>query len=120
MVTGVARYIRSWRVQDLTFATAQIMVPGARVEYKVNERWSVDAAFDFTRGQGFHNYDNVQTGFLVSYVKPLRRTVSDGMGAVAVDYPLRISAGIQQQSFYNFSGPGQTTSLRPVIKVSIF
>jgi len=120
IVTGLAKYIRSWRVQDLTFATAQIMVPGAGVEYKVNERWSVDAAFDFTRGQGFHNYDNVQTGFLVSYVKPLRRTVSDGMGAVAVDYPLRISGGLQQQSFYNFSGPGSTTSLRPVIKVSIF
>lgn len=119
-VTGLAKYIRSWRVQDLEFATAQIMVPGARFEYKVSQRWSVDAAFDFTRGEGFHTYDNVQSGFLVSYVKPLRRNITDGLGAVAVDYPLRISAGLQQQSFYNFSGVGQSSSFRPVIKVSIF
>jgi hypothetical protein len=33
---------------------------------------------------------------------------------------LRISGGIQQQTFYNYTGPGGTSSFRPVIKVSIF
>jgi tetratricopeptide (TPR) repeat protein len=116
----LAKYVRSWRVQGLEFTTAQILVPGARFEYKINEHWSASAAFDLTRGEGFHTYDNFQTGFLVTYVKPLHRTVNDGKGSLAVDYPLRISGGLQQQTFYSFTGSGSTSSFRPVIKVSIF
>jgi tetratricopeptide (TPR) repeat protein len=116
----LAKYIRSWRVQGLEFTTAQILVPGTRAEYKVNERWSVSGAVDFTHGEGFNAYNNVQTGFLVTYTKPLRRTLNDGKGSLTVDYPLRISGGIQQQTFYNYTGPGGTSSFRPVIKVSIF
>jgi len=120
-VTGLGKYIRSWRVQDLDFATAQIMVPGVRMEIKPNDRWSVDGSFDFTRGEGFHLYDNVQSGILISYMRPLRRSVDDGSGAVAVDYPLRFSVGLQQQSFYGFSGAaGSTSTLRPVFRISIF
>ena len=120
-VTVLGKYIRSWRVQDLSFATAQILVPGARFEYKPNERWSIDASTDFTRGEGFHLYDNIQSGFLISYVKPLRRSVNDAAGPLAVDYPLRFSVGLQQQSFYSFTGaPGSTSALRPVFKISIF
>jgi tetratricopeptide (TPR) repeat protein len=120
-VTGLGRYIRSWRVQDLDFATAQILVPGARVEFKPNDRWSVDGSMDFTRGEGFHLYDNVQSGFLISYMRPLRRSVDDGSGAMSVDYPLRFSVGLQQQSFFSFSGAaGSTSAFRPVVKISIF
>jgi tetratricopeptide (TPR) repeat protein len=119
-VTALAKYIRSWRVQDLTFATAQALIPGARFEYKANERWSVDGSMDFTRGQGFHLYDNVQSGFLISYVKPLRRSVSDVNGPLHVDYPLRFSIGLQQQSFFSYTGTGSTSSFRPVAKISIF
>ncbi|MGZ4841925.1 MAG: tetratricopeptide repeat protein, partial [Candidatus Angelobacter sp.] len=119
-VTALAKYIRSWRVQDLTFATAQALIPGARVEYKVNERWSFDGSMDFTRGEGFHLYDNVQSGFLISYVKPLRRSVSDVNGSLNVDYPLRFSVGLQQQSFFSYTGTGSTSSFRPVVKISIF
>ena len=119
-VTGLAKYIRSWRVQDLEFATAQALIPGARFEYKPNDRWSFDASMDFTRGEGFHLYDNVQTGFLISYVKPLRRSVNDVNGAINVDYPLRFSVGLQQQSFFSYTGTGSTSALRPVVKISIF
>lgn len=119
-VTVLGKYIRSWRVQDLTFATAQALIPGARIEYKRNERWSFDGSFDLTRGEGFHLYDNVQSGFLISYVKPLRRSVSDVNGPLSVDYPLRFSVGIQQQTFYGYTGTGGTSSFRPVVKLSIF
>jgi tetratricopeptide (TPR) repeat protein len=120
-VTGLAKYIRSWRVQDLSFATAQVLIPGVRVEYKANERWSFDGSMDLSRGEGFHLYDNIQSGFLVSYVKPLRRNVNDVNGSLSVDYPLRFSAGIQQQSFYSFTGAtGSTSSFRPVVRISIF
>jgi tetratricopeptide (TPR) repeat protein len=120
-ITGLGKYIRSWRVQDLNFATAQVLVPGVRFEYKPNDRWSFDGSFDYTRGEGFHLYDNVQSGFLISYMRPWRRSVEDGSGALAVDYPLRFSIGLQQQTFYGFSGAaGSTSNFRPVVKISIF
>ena len=119
-LTVLGKYIRSWRVQDLTFATAQALIPGARIEYKRNERWSFDGSMDFTRGEGFHLYDNVQSGFLISYVKPLRRSVNDVNGPLNVDYPLRFSVGMQQQTFYGYTGTGGTSSFRPVVKISIF
>ncbi len=119
-LTGLGKYVRSWRVQDLDFATAQILVPGVRFEYKANDRWTVDGAFDFTRGEGFHTYDNAQSGFLVSYMKPIHRSWNDGNGGVGVDYPLRISAGIQQQSFFNLGGQSSSSSFRPVIRISLF
>ncbi|HEY6348933.1 MAG TPA: tetratricopeptide repeat protein [Candidatus Angelobacter sp.] len=119
-VTGLAKYVRSWRVADLSFATAQIMVPGARFEFKPNDRWDVTGSLDFTRGEGFHLYDNTQGGFLITYMKPLRRSLNDGTGGIAVDYPLRISAGLQQQSFFSFTGTGKTSTFRPVIRISLF
>jgi tetratricopeptide (TPR) repeat protein len=119
-ITGLAKYIRSWRVADLDFATAQILVPGARFQIKPNDHWSVDGAFDFTRGEGFHNYDNAEGGFLITYMKPLRRSLNDGNGGIPVDYPLRISFGIQQQSFFNFTGSGKTNSFHPVVRISLF
>ena len=119
-LTVLATYVRSWRVQDLEFATGQILVPGMRADYKINDRWSVNGNFALTRGEGFNLYDNVQSGVLVSYVRLLRRTLNDGNGSVGVDYPLRFSAGLQQQSFYNFTGVGKTSAFRPVIQISIF
>ena len=119
-VTVLGKYIRSWRVQDLTFATAQALIPGARFEYKPNDRWSFDGSMDFTRGEGFHLYDNVQSGFLISYVKPIRRSVNDVNGSLNVDYPLRFSVGLQQQSFFSYTGTGSTSAFRPVVRISIF
>jgi tetratricopeptide (TPR) repeat protein len=119
-LTVLATYVRSWRVQDLDFATGQILVPGMRADYKINDRWSVDGNFALTRGEGFSLYDNVQSGILVSYMKPLRRNLNDGYGNVGVEYPLRFSAGLEQQSFYNFTGTGKTSAFRPVVRISIF
>ena len=120
-VLGLGKVIRSWRVADLTFADAQILVPGVRLDYKINDHWKAEGAFDFSRGEGFHLYDNTQGGFLITYMKPLRRSMDDGAGGIAVDYPLRISFGLQQQSFFNFTGSNvKTSSFRPVIRLSLF
>jgi hypothetical protein len=120
-VTALAQYIRSWRVLNNQFAFAQILVPGARVDYKRNDNWSAYATFNYTQGEGFHAYDNVQSGVFISYVRPIRRSVTDSAGALQVDYPLRFSAGVQQETFYNFSaGTAQTSVWRPVIQISIF
>jgi hypothetical protein len=41
------------------------------------------------------------------------------VGEVGVEFPLRFSFGIQQQSFFNFTGERKSTFL-PVIKVTLF
>ena len=49
--------------------------------------------------------------------------LNDGLGTVPVDYPLRISAGVENDTFYNFNsagGVGSQMILRPVIRISIF
>lgn len=116
----LADYLRAWRVQDNRFAIAQALRPWGRFEYRPNTRWSVLGAVALSRGAGFHLYDNVQGEFLVSYVKPVQHTLSAVDGEVPVAYPLRFSVGVQQQTFYGFTGRGSATSIVPVIRLSLF
>jgi tetratricopeptide (TPR) repeat protein len=119
-VAGLGQYVRSFRVQDLNSAVAQALIPGARVEFKPTDHWAISGNFDLTRGEGFHLYDNVQSGFVISYLRPLRRSLRDGSGGITVEYPLKISVGLQQQSFTSYSGPGQASAFRPFISVTLF
>jgi tetratricopeptide (TPR) repeat protein len=115
----LADYIRSWEVQINDFAIAQAIRPAFRFEYQKSTRWSFESSFALSRGQGFHTYDNEQTGFLVSYVKPLRGEVREGDQEVQVAYPMRFSFGFQQQTFYNFSGNSSSAFL-PVVRLGFF
>jgi tetratricopeptide (TPR) repeat protein len=116
----MAEYLRSWRVQDANFAIAQALRPGFRLDYRpLASHWSVHAAGTWSQGKGFHAYDNVSNEVLVSYVKGMRRTLDDGIGEVPVNYPLRISLGIAQQSFYDFTGTNRNTIL-PIIRINLF
>jgi hypothetical protein len=115
----LADYLRSWRVEDTNYAIAQALRPVAQFQYQVSAQWNVDASFAMSRGQGFHAYDNLQTGFLISYLKPVRRTLYDDKQRVSVAYPLRFAFGMQQQEFYNFSGAHSSTFL-PIVKLSFF
>jgi tetratricopeptide (TPR) repeat protein len=112
-------YMRSWRVQDNQFAIAQALRPAFRLEVTPNKRWSVQANGIWSRGQGFHAYDNIQNEILVSYTRSLQQSVHDGLGDVPAAYPLRFSFGLQQQTFYNFAGSSVTT-VRPVIQLNLF
>ena len=112
----LADYDRAWKVQDSNWAIAQAIRPVAQFEYRRSSQWSFSGSFALSRGEGFHTYDNVQSGFLVSYVKPLRGALRDGGEEVPVAYPLRLSFGIQQQTFYNFTG-NASSMFRPVIRL---
>jgi Tfp pilus assembly protein PilF len=115
----LAEDLRSWRVQGLQYATAQALLPGARFEFRPNPRWDVQGSFLLSRGEGYHAYDNAQSEFLVSYMRPLHGNFNDGTGTVPVAYPLRISFGVQQQTFYDFAGSSKTTIL-PVVHFTLF
>jgi hypothetical protein len=117
--TILGSYSRAWRVQDMQFATAQAMLPSARVEYHLRPRWTMQGQFTLSRGQGFHTYDNTETHFLVSYVRPVHRTLDDGNGNLRVSYPVTFSFGLQQQTFSNFTRQRRTVVL-PIVRVMLF
>ena len=73
----------------------------------------------YSRNMGFHAYDAVQTGFAVSYALPISRKFEENGRELALRYPIRFSAGLQQQSFFNFSG-GNNQQFRPYLQISIF
>ena len=115
----LAEDLRSWRVQDTQYAIAQALLPGARFEFRANPRWTVQGSFLLSRGMGYHQYDNAQSEFLVSYMRPVRGSVKDGTGEIPVSYPFRFSVGVQQQTFYNFAGTSKTTLL-PVLHFTLY
>jgi tetratricopeptide (TPR) repeat protein len=116
----LGEYLRSWRVQDSLYAVGQAMRPAFTVDYRpLASHWSAHAEGMWSRGEGFHDYDNVSNEFTVSYTKVVERPVRDEFGSVPVNYPLRFSLGIQQQTFYDFPGSGTHTFL-PVVRLNIF
>ncbi|GAC1431639.1 MAG: hypothetical protein NVS1B11_01020 [Terriglobales bacterium] len=115
----LAEYLRSWRVEGSLYAIAQAMRPGFRLDYLPASHWAFHAAGTWSRGEGFHAYDNVSNEFLVSYTRGLQRPLTDGMGEVAVTYPMRFSFGVQQQTFYDFTGSNRVKVL-PMIRFSVF
>ncbi len=115
----LAEYLRSWRVQNTQYAIAEALLPGGRFEFRATPRWSVQGSFILSRGSGYHAYDNAQSEFLLSYVRPLHGRLKDSMGEVPVSFPMRFSIGLQQQTFYDFPGSSRTTLL-PVVHFTLF
>ncbi|MEP6643370.1 MAG: tetratricopeptide repeat protein [Acidobacteriaceae bacterium] len=114
-----AEYLRSWRVEGSLFAIAQAMRPAFRLDYLPSGRWAFHASGAWSRGEGFHAYDNINNEFLVSYTRGIKRSVNDGTAEVPVTYPMRFSFGMQQQTFYDFSGSNRV-KIFPVIRFSLF
>ncbi|MGA2020092.1 MAG: tetratricopeptide repeat protein [Candidatus Sulfotelmatobacter sp.] len=115
----LAEDLRSWRVQDTNYAIAQAFLPGGRFEFRANPRWDVQGSFLLSRGEGFHQYDNAQSEFVVAYTRARRGgSAEDGVGA-PVAHPFQFSFGVQQQTFYSFAGGSRNTIL-PVIHFRLF
>lgn len=119
-IRAMAEDLRSWRVEGRDWAIAQAIRPYGQFAYQHNNRWSFEGSFVYSRGQGFHLYDNVQSEFLISYVKPVRHMLNDVDGSVPVRYPFTFSFGIAEQNFYNFTGGKGTTTVLPIIRVTLF
>ena len=118
-IRAVAEDVRSWRVESGFYAIAQALRPAGSVEYAPTRNWSMQANFAYSRNMGFHDYDAVQSGFSVSYAKPIGRMFRDETGEVNLRYPIRFTVGLQQQDFFNF--PGQNANqFRPFISLSVF
>jgi len=115
----LAEDLRSWRVENTQYAIAQAFLPGARFEFRANPRWTVQGNFLLQRGEGYHQYDNAESEFQVSYTRGVRNELKDGTAETTTSYPFRLSFGIQQQTFYSFAGTTRTAVL-PVIHFTLF
>jgi hypothetical protein len=116
---ALAEDLRSWRVQTGQYAIAEALLPGTRFDFRVNPRWDVQGSFLLSRGFGYHEYDNAQSEFLVTYTRPVRGMSKDGTSVAPAAYPFRLSAGLQQQTFYDFSG-GTHNTILPVVHFNLF
>jgi len=116
---ALAEYLRSWQVYGTNYAIGEALLPGARFEVKATPRWNVQGNFLLSRGEGYHQYDNAESEFVVSYTRSVHNTLKDGTTGGAVSYPFRLSFGVQQQTFYSFAG-GSRTVVLPVIHFTLF
>ena len=116
---GEVEDLRAWRVFVTRGGIAQDLRPAASVDFAPKHNWDLHYSGAYSSTRGFHVYDAAQNDISVSYFRPFRRMFRDESGPVPVQYPIRFSAGWQQESFINFAGP-QSEQFRPYIQVSIF
>ncbi|MBS1804525.1 MAG: tetratricopeptide repeat protein [Acidobacteria bacterium] len=118
-VRGMVEDLRAWRVVHGRSGIAQDLRPAASVDFKPRRNWEIQARSAFSSTRSFHVYDASQNGFSVSYARPFKRKFRDESGEVVLQYPIRISGGVQTETFFNFPG-GHSQQIRPYIQVSIF
>jgi len=68
-VSGVAEFLRSWRVEGSQYAIAQTLRPRFGLDADLNQRWSLSASGAWSSGRGFHAYDNVASSVMLSYTR---------------------------------------------------
>jgi tetratricopeptide (TPR) repeat protein len=117
--TVVAEDLRAWRVQNYSYAIAQALRPAGSVQFAPTRNWSVQMSAAYSRNMGSHVYDAVQSGFAISYAMPVHRAFKDAGREVELQYPIRFSAGMQQEDFVNFTG-GQNQQFRPYLRITLF
>jgi tetratricopeptide (TPR) repeat protein len=118
-VKAQAEDVRSWRVVGTNSGIAQNLRPAGTVDFAPNSKWDYQFSSAYSSTRSFHVYDAIQNGFSVSYARPFRRKFNDDSGTVVLQYPIRFSAGVQVESFFNFNGP-QSQQLRPYFQISLF
>jgi tetratricopeptide (TPR) repeat protein len=118
-VKAIAEDLRAWRTVGTHSGIAQALRPAGSVQFLPARKWSIQASGAYSSNRGFHVYDAVQSSFSVSYGMPFHREFRDETGDVVLQYPIRFSAGVQQETFFNFTG-GQSQQFRPYVSITLF
>jgi predicted Zn-dependent protease len=118
-VRAILEDLRAWRIVGARSGIAQDLRPSGTVDFSPKRNWNMQFSSAYSNTRGFHTYDAIQNGFLVSYSRPLRRKFNDVSGPIDLAYPIRFSAGLQEETFFNFTG-GQNQQFRPYFEISIF
>lgn len=118
-VRAILEDVRAWRVVGGNSGIAQNVHPAAWVDYGFKRNWNLQFSSAYSSVRSFHVYDASQDGVSVSYALPVHRRFNDEGGPVTLAYPIRFSAGVQDEDFFSFPG-GHSQQLRPYIGITIF
>ncbi|MHB8301996.1 MAG: tetratricopeptide repeat protein [Acidobacteriaceae bacterium] len=118
-VAAIVEDLRAWRIVAPNSGIAQDLRPTGTIDFAPTRHWDFQAATAYSSTRGFHVYDATQNGFSASYTKPFHRNFNDEHGEVHLGYPIRFSAGFQQQTFFNFTY-GKNQTFQPYISITIF
>jgi tetratricopeptide (TPR) repeat protein len=116
---AIAEDVRAWRIVGSNWGNAQNLRPAGTVDFAPNHSWDMQLSTAYSSTRSFHVYDAIQNGFSLSYARPFRRKFNDDSGTVVLVYPIRFSTGIQQETFFNFTG-GQNQQFRPYVRITLF
>lgn len=117
-IRAILEDVRAWRIVGSASGIAQNLRPAGTVDYSPRRNWDIQVTSAYSSTRSFHIYDATQNGFSVSYARPFRRKLSDAGDPLTLAYPLRFSAGMQEETFFNFSGGHN--QLRPYVGITIF
>jgi tetratricopeptide (TPR) repeat protein len=118
-IEAVAQDLRTWRVVAPRSGIAQALRPAGTINFAPTRNWSLQATTSYSSNRSFHVYDATQNSFSLSYARPFRRKFNVDNGEVSLQYPIRFSAGFQQETFFNFSH-GSNQQFRPYISITVF
>lgn len=118
-VRALAEDQRAWRIVGANWGNAQVLRPAGAIEFMPSRNWDVRASTAYSSTRSFHVYDALENGFSISYARPFRRKFNQDAGGIELQYPIRFSAGLQAETFDNFSG-GHNQQLRPFVQISLF
>lgn len=101
---------------------SQAIRPAGTVDYSPTPNWDIQATSSYESTRSFHIYDMLQSGFAVSYTRPIQRDFNDDSGRTRLRYPLKFGAGVQEQTFVNFPGTSRYPNQKfvPYVSVTIF
>ena len=125
---GIAEDVRAWRVvpfnlqpsgQVIHSGTAQALRPAGTIDFAPALHWDIQISTAYENTRSFHLYDMTQNGISVSWVRPFGRTFNEETGAVHLKYPIRFSAGVQEETFFNFT-QGRNQVFRPYVSINLF
>ncbi len=118
-IEAVAEDLRAWRTVGSRSGIAQALRPAGTIDFSPTRHWDFEATTAYSSTRSFHVYDTIQSGFAVSYATPLHRRFDDETGQVQLQYPIRFSAGLQQEDFFNFTS-GRNEQFRPYVSITLF
>lgn len=114
--------LRAWRVvpfSPIHSAISQAIRPAATVAFSPNRNLQFQLTTSYENTRGFHVYDMVDNGVSASYTRAFDRTFNDETGQMKLKYPIRITGGLRQETFTNFSA-GHSQQFRPYVSITIF
>jgi tetratricopeptide (TPR) repeat protein len=116
---ALAEDLRAWRIVGANSGIAQNLRPAGAINFAPNQSWNFRVSTAYSSTRSFHVYDATQNGFSVTYARPFRRKFNDDTGDVVLEYPIRFTAGFQEETFINFTG-AQNQQFRPYVNISLF